>query len=152
MGLLRDDSLVALNDLLIACREAADCHRTAAKASHDPDLAQELTALARDRDAMAEVLREAIVAQDDIPGAPNQEKELIEAALTRVKSVLSEDETVQLLDDCQAKEERVTETAESALGQNPDSVPRQKLAALRDDAASRMADLKRRYVTSRRPS
>ncbi len=152
MSLLRSDSLVALNDLLVACREAASCHRTAADTCPDPDIAKDLAALAQDREDMAENLAETLIAMDDIPNAPNEEKELIEATLTRVKSLLGESEILQLLEDCRTKEQRVAEAADVAVAQKLDKSLQRKIASLRDDATSRMADLNRRYASSRRKS
>lgn len=145
MDIIRSSLLVALNDLIIACREAASRHRTAAEAVDNRDLEHELRRLADARTALADDLAEIVKKKGDIPNAPPDERELLETVAARVKAALGTDETARLLDGCQAKEDRVAEAAEAALGENLDAPLRRRLNALRDDAHSRIALLRRRH-------
>lgn len=148
MDLIRDDKLVALNDLIVACREAAAFHATAADLAPESGLARDLAALSETRRSQAEELAAAVVEKDDIPNAPSGEKELLDAALARLKSAVSEDETEPLLDDCQAKEDRVAELASALLGHDLEPGLRDRVAALHGEATSRLAELRRARPSS----
>ena len=138
MSILRSDDQIALNDLIVACREAANGHRTAAELLSDDALAQQLEEIARDREAMAERLAEIVIEADDVPDAPSAEKELLGSAAMRLKSVINEDEIRTVLDDCKQKEQKVVEAAEALLATGPEGALRHDVEALKADASSRL--------------
>ncbi len=148
MSLLRSEYLVALNDLIVACRDAAACHLRAARLIEDRALADELTALGKDREAIAEQLAAAMLTKDDIPNAPDSEKVLLDAVATRLKSALSRDDTLQLLHDSEVREDAVTEAARALLRRDDEDGLHEKVSALRDDATSRLSRLKQDYLSS----
>lgn len=143
MKILRDETLVALNDLTVACREAAHRHGSAAEMSDDPALRDRLAALARRREEAADRFAEAMIARDDIPGAPSEELELLEAAATKLRSVLGSDETREALRDCLKKEQRLAEAAAAALRHDLDPRLRETVGALHADTAAEIALLQR---------
>lgn len=148
MRYLRDEDLIAINELIVACREAADRHGTVADLVQDRHLAAELSALGRDRAAVADELAEAVIAKDDIPNAPSEEKVLLEAAATRLKAAISRDDTLKLLEDCKAKEDRVAEISATSLSNEVEESLRQMISSLRADASSRLDALMRAYRPS----
>lgn len=148
MSILRSDDQIALNDLIIACREAANGHRTAAELLSEDALAQRLEEIARDRDAMAERLAEIVIKADDVPDAPSAEKELLGSAAMRLKAVISEDEIRAVLDDCRLKERKVVESADALLAADPEDAVRHSVEELKSDAASRLDRLASDYRAS----
>ena len=138
MSILRSDEQIALNELIVACREAANGHRTAAELLSQDALAQQLEELAQDRETMADKLAELVLEGDDIPDAPSAEKELLESAVARLKSVISDDEARQALEDCKLKERKVFEAAEALLAIGPEGALRDDVEALKSDASARL--------------
>ena len=145
MSILRSDEQIALNELIVACREAANGHRTAADLVSQEALVQQLREVARDREAMAEKLAELVLEEDDIPDAPSAEKELLESAVARLKLVISDDEVLQALEDCKLKERKVVEAAEALLATGPEDALRQDVEALKADASQRLAHVEQDY-------
>jgi len=148
MSILRSESIVALNDVIIACREAATQHWTSAEIADNRELEDALRQLSRDRGAAFEDLAREVVDSGDVPNAPAHEKELLSSAVTHVKAALSEDEVARLLDDSDAKEARVVETVRAALGHVEDASLRARLRDLENDAGSRIGELRQRFGVS----
>ena len=115
MSILRDETLVAINDLIVACRESANLLRTGADALNDHPAGRGLRDLADKRTSDADDLAAVVAKMEDVANAPNEEKELLTSAVTRLKAALSADEVVQILRDCKRCENGVAESAESLL-------------------------------------
>lgn len=148
MSILRSDFLVSLNDLIVACREAAIQHWTAADICGDKGLEQEFRRLSQDRNAAFEELASKVTDLGDVPNAPAHEKELLSSVATRVKAALSEDEMSRLFDDCQAKEAQIIESADAVLQFADDESLQARVRELRDDADQRINELRQRYSSS----
>lgn len=146
MSILRSDFLVSLNDLIVACREAATQHWTAADVCGDEDLEQAFRRLSRDRNAAYEELAGKVADLGDVPNAPAHEKELLSSVVTRVKAALSEDEVSRLFDDCQEKEARIVELAGAVLEFADNEALQARLKELRADAADRIDVLRRTHA------
>lgn len=132
MSILRDERLVALHDLVEACRSSASHAALAAELMVDDPRARDMQALADQRSADADFFAERMIAEDDIPGGPPEERSLLDAALARVRAAFADEGWEALLDDCRAQEEAVRRQAETA-----------RVAPLRDDekvAAEALAD------------
>ncbi len=149
MTIVRRDDQVALNELIVACREAANCHASAVDLLPDESLAGGLQALAKDRAAIADDLAEVVLREGDVPDAPSAESALLKTAAARVKSAIAEDETSQLLRDCREKEDRIVEAATTLLGHALEEEIRQRVSSLRTDASSRLARLQDSYASPR---
>jgi len=145
MSMLRSEIVIALNDVVVACREAASQHQTAAAACGDEALRAALEELSRDRSAAIDEISQKVQDLGDVPNAPPHEKELFETAVTRVKAALSDDELAALLEDCESKELRVAEAAAAAVRHADDGDLRARLERLGDDAESRIPALRRRF-------
>ena len=114
MSLLRDDRLVALHDLVEACRASAQHCALAADLMADDPRAAALQALGRKRAAEADFFGGRMIAEDDIPGGPPEERSLLETALARAKAAFADEGMDVLLADCREQEVAVLQQAEAA--------------------------------------
>jgi|SRR5688572_14194771 len=89
MNLIRTEQQVALNDLLVAAEKSADLLRDAAKFLDDDNTEHELEQLAERREMVAQGLRSAIYALDDMPSAPDPDAENTEKLLHRISAMIS---------------------------------------------------------------
>ncbi|GAB4360529.1 MAG: hypothetical protein Kow00114_14240 [Kiloniellaceae bacterium] len=122
MSILRDERLVALHDLVEACRSSASHAALAAELMAGDSRAAALQALADQRAADADFFAERMIAEGDIPGGPPEERSLLDAALARARAAFADEGWAALLADCRAQEETVCRQAQAAQG-----------APLRDD-------------------
>jgi hypothetical protein len=132
VSLLRDDRLIALHDLLEACRASAQQAALVAELLAGDARAAALRTLGKRRAGEADFFGDRMLAEDDIPGGPPEELGLLEAALARARAAFADEGLGALLDDCRQREERVRQQAEAAQD-----------APLRDDekaAAGRLAE------------
>lgn len=147
MTLLRNAYLVALNETIVACREAGQYHAQAAESAPLEDLGRALRELSQDREKAADELAEFVIAEEDIPNTSSDEKVLLQAAATRLKLAVGA-ATQQLLEDCGAKEESLVEAADELLEQDIGDDLRRLVSALREDAGSRVDWLKKKLIAS----
>lgn len=145
MNVLREPHLVALNELIIACRNAANRHRLTADATAGQPMAADLARLAEDRERAADRCAETVLNHDDIPSAPAPEKAQIETAITWAKAGLSGEPVTTYLADCLAEEDRVREAAKNALAQELNGDLRQEIERLRDDTSTRVPEIAKRH-------
>lgn len=113
--LLRNELQVALNDVIVACHEAADGHETAADVIPDTELAGRLAAFAHERREAADQLGEHLRALDDLPKVPDSDLETLRDLLSRFKSALAPEEWEGLLDDRVRAEQQVVGHVRAAL-------------------------------------
>ena len=141
MSILRDERLVALHDLVEALRASAShCALVAevlADALAGDPRAEALQALAAQRGREADFFGERMIAEDDIPSGPPEERGLLQTALARGKAAVADDAGAALLADCRQQEETLLRQAEAG-----------EKAPLSDDekaaAAALAADVRRR--------
>ena len=141
MSILRDERLLALHDLVEACRASAQQTEIAAEVLSEGSLVKQLEALAAQRRRDAEELCEPILESEDIPPALPEERGLLESAVAAAKAAFAADGGAAILEDCREKEQNVLRCAEAAakaplLGNEKTRVER--LAA---DARKRLSDL-----------
>jgi len=132
VSILRDERLVALHDLVEACRSSASHAALAAELMGDDPRAAELRALSERRTAAADFFAERMIAEDDIPGGPPEERSLLQSALAQLRATFDSEGWEAVLEDCRVQEDTLREQAEAA-----------KKAPLRDDekaAAARLAE------------
>lgn len=115
VNLLRDDRLVALHDLVAACRDSARHCTLAAEVMQDDPRAAELRALADQRNREADFFGERMIAEDDIPEGAPEERSLFETAFARARAVFAEEGLNALLADCREQEVAVLQQADAAL-------------------------------------
>lgn len=136
--ILRGDIEIAINDLAVACREAAAAYQAAAEQDGDPAITHQLRNLALTRDRSSASLADYLVEHFDGPNWPAEERELIAQAALRLKSALGADEPASLLADCRAAEVRVRDAASAALDQPLSDAVHGDIAALAEDAGARI--------------
>lgn len=141
MSILRDDRLVALHDLVEVCRNASRHHLLAAELMVDDPRADDLRALAEQRGREAEFFGDRMIAEDDIPAGPPQERSLLEAALARAKGALTDAAWESLVEDCRDQEETVAETAREAAAAPLREDEMKAAKALAEDASRRLETL-----------
>jgi hypothetical protein len=138
LSILRDDRLVALHDLVEACRNASRHHLLAAELMVDDPRAGELRALAEQRGREADFFGERMIAEDDIPGGPPEERSLLESALARAKGALTDAAWDSLVEDCRSQEEALVTQAEEAAKAPLRNDEKQAARALAEDARRRL--------------
>lgn len=141
MSLLRDDRLVILHDLVEACRASSrHCALAADLMAEDPR-AGDLRNLAAQRAGAADFFGGRMIAEDDIPGGPPEERSLLETALARAKAAFAEEGMDTLLADCRAQEVVVLQQAEAARHAPLRDDEKQAAKALAEDAGRRIDTL-----------
>jgi hypothetical protein len=143
MSLLRDDRLLALHDLVEACRSSASHCTLVAEVLPDDPRAQELLCLAEERNRAAEFFGARMVAEDDIPEGPPEERSLLQTALASAKSILADGGAEALLADCRVQEEIVLEKATGAQDKPLRDDEKAAAAALAAAAGHRLMGLLR---------
>lgn len=138
MNILRGETEIVINGLAVACLEAADIHESAAHACTEPAIQRKLEDLARSRRQASEMLAAFLAEQYGGPNWPEQERELLKKAATRIKSALSPDGTASLLSDSLAEEERVRDAASAASHREVPGAVEARIAELRQDAEAQV--------------
>ncbi len=114
LSILRDDRLLALHDLVEACRASARHAELAAEMLSEDPRAAEMSALAAQRKQDAERFCEPILEAEDVPPGPPEERGLLETALASAKAAFAEDGGAALVEGCRAQEQKVLRCAEAA--------------------------------------
>lgn len=136
--MLRSDWEVALDEVIVACEEAAEGHAEGARhPSAESEIGAFLTELARQRRQQAAVLEERLRALGKLPRTPDRDSETIRHLIERVREAVSRDGARVLLDERARDEARLLERVEAALAR--DDLPAgtaELLRPLRDAAAA----------------
>lgn len=90
MKIWQSDEQVALQDLAVAVQHSADQYADAAAMVEVGPAADFMSVRARQREHLAEKLRQAIRQTDDLPSVPNQDKEDGEKLFNRMKAAFAE--------------------------------------------------------------
>lgn len=94
---LLSDTEVALNELLVACRESIDHYQDAAELVGQSDIAERFLDIAKRRKLFLNRLSSAIRDLGDLPSVPDPDKEAGEMILHRLGAALSSDYTTEAL-------------------------------------------------------
>ncbi|WP_162913280.1 PA2169 family four-helix-bundle protein [Rhodospirillaceae bacterium SYSU D60014] len=113
--MLRDERQIALNDVIVACKDAADGYDDAADASGEPELAALFRTYGRRRREVAAELETHIRDLGDLPRNPDADAETIERLFTQLKAILSADERATLLEERERGEVEIGRLVEAAL-------------------------------------
>ncbi|MGD1876951.1 MAG: hypothetical protein ACFB13_05550 [Kiloniellaceae bacterium] len=141
MSILRDERLVALHDLVEACRGSESHAALAAELMAEDPRAKALQELAERRRADADFFGARMIAEDDIPAGPPEERNLLQTALARARAAFDNEGWDALVADCREQENLVrqqAETAHSAPLRDDEKAAAQSLAA---DAAKSLQAL-----------
>jgi uncharacterized protein (TIGR02284 family) len=140
--MLRNELQIALNDLIVACLEAADGHEAAAEILGDDPLAEALRDLAGARRELAGQLGERLRTLGDLPREPDADLETVRELAARVMAALSADHRQVLLDERSAAEAHLATCADAALAHAELSDETRALGQqVSDDAAAAQARL-----------
>ena len=133
--MLRSELQSALNDVVVACDEAADGHEHAAAflEAQDGEAVRLLRALAEQRRAAATELGDQLRALGDLPKAPDTEFETIHDLIARVKAALSADERQAVLEDRAQAEATIEQAVSAALRMPLPDRCRELLAQLQEE-------------------
>lgn len=141
MTVLRDDRLLALHDLVEACRASAQHAALAAELLSEDRQGDALSALARRRNQDAERFCEPILEAGDMPAGPPEERGLLDAALASARATFAQDGGGALLADCRSREEEVLRKATAASEAPLRESEKAAAEELATDARSRLAVL-----------
>lgn len=133
---LLSDTEVALNELLVACRESVDHYQDAAKLVGEPDIAGSFLRILDSRKLFLTRLASAIRELGDLPTAPDPDKEAGEMILHHLGAALSDDYTNEALAQRIAAEENILELIKTARTTEPN----QSCANLLNDLAKHVEE------------
>ena len=104
---LLSDTEVALNELLVACRESVDHYQDAIKLVEQVDVANSFRDIAKRRKLFFTRLATAIRELGDLPSAPDPDKETSEMIMHHLGAALSPDYSKEVLSQRIAAEEHI---------------------------------------------
>jgi hypothetical protein len=140
MKLLKDERVVALNDAITLCLDAARLYAALAEASQDRALARRLQAVAERRKAAAARLSLEVRRLGELPAAPPQEERvLLESAVARLKAELAPERDRQLREELHRKEVAVRQAAERLPSLDIDPEARAAAEELVRDSAAELS-------------
>ena len=143
MAVLLSELQTALNDVVVACLEAADGHEAAAGMLEDDHLARMLRDLARSRRKAADELGDVIRELGELPPAPDTDLETVRELASLVKAALSPDERQTLIQERAAAEAHLEACIAQALARTdlPEQASSilQRLSTSPQDARDRLA-------------
>lgn len=117
--MLRSDWEVALDEVIVACEEAAEGHEEGARhPSAAGGIGAFLAELARQRRQQAALLEERLRALGKLPRTPDRDSETVRHLIERVREAISSDSTRVLLDERARDEARLLERIEAALARD----------------------------------
>ena len=120
MNIIRTELQVALHDLHVAVQESADHYRDSAEFLDDEPVSQLLVEIADEREQLAQKFEQAIRATDDLPAAPDADRETGEQLIHRLRSLFSSDQTEDVLNQRLEAEDALaqmlTDAREAELG------------------------------------
>lgn len=125
--MLMSDREVALDEVIVACKDAAHRYRSIAGSVHGAELAALFQDLAEQRQTVAEKLGAYLRELGYLPREPDADKETVQELFSKAKAVLAEDERIVLVEDCEHIEAQIAELTATALSQ---PLPEQVLATL----------------------
>ena len=110
------DTEVALNELLVACRESVDHYQDAIKLVEDPEIANHFQSIASQRKIMCTQLGGIIRELGDLPTVPDPDKEAGEMIIHHLGAALSPDYTNDALTQRLDAEENIIQLIANARG------------------------------------
>lgn len=113
--MLRNERQIALNEIVVACKEAADIYEACAERVHEPDFASMLRETATERRAALPDLESWLKSIGDLPREPDEDAETAREFLTSIKSALASDERQPVVEDCEEAEQSLEQAIAVAL-------------------------------------
>lgn len=116
--MLIDESQVAINDVIIACKDTACHYREAVDLIEDDALKQLFLSLGKEHEVISEKLSEIIRDMGGLPKDVDVEREEVLMLWSRIKAVLAEDKRITILNEMMNKENHVQSLIAYALQQD----------------------------------
>lgn len=138
--ILKNPVEIALNDLGVALRKAADQYQSSAEIAAIPEIDSLFRDLAAERQRMAEALDDHI-RQIGLPRMPHPEREGLEKLATKLKTAISGDQVSALINDQKALEREIASASVAALQERLSESTR----AFVHDLAKRVLDVQERF-------
>lgn len=111
---LLSDCEVALNELLVACRESVDHYQDAAELVEHATIAQQFRSIANQRKLFIDRLETEIRTLGDLPSVPDPDKETGEMIIHHLGAALTDDYASELLAQRITAEQKIKELIISA--------------------------------------
>lgn len=146
--MLMEDRQIAVNDIVVACLEAADHYRDDAGRFEESALCELFERIAVQHQEIAETLREQVRRLGALPREPDTEREQAQQLASRLKASFSLDEYRTVVDERIEAEQHIESLIDAAL---QFELPAAALECL-DQARGMVADIQRRLAASRSPS
>ncbi|HUO83368.1 MAG TPA: hypothetical protein VM616_10995 [Gammaproteobacteria bacterium] len=132
--MLMNDKQVAVNDVILRLREAADHYAHAARAIEDDRLAKRFAERCRSLADMAAGLESHIRRLGELPRRPDPEREALEELLMRLGAGIIADERSRHIHALRRREEAIEEAAVAALRQPLPDDTLAEIGRIRDSA------------------
>jgi len=133
---LLSDTEVALNEILVACRESVDHYEDAIKLVENPSITERFQKIATQRKMFFKRLSAAIRELGDLPSVPDPDKETGEMILHHLGAALTPDYTSELLAQRIEREQQLLELIRNAR----DTDANETCRVLLDDLSTHVND------------
>lgn len=133
---LLSDTEVALNEILVACRESVDHYEDAIKLVENPDITERFQKIATQRKLFFKRLSAVIRELGDLPSVPDPDKETGEMILHHLGAALTPDYTNEVLAQRIEREQQLLELIRSARNTDANETCR----VLLDDLSAQVND------------
>lgn len=141
MNLLRDPGLVAVDDVVVACRANAHHHHYSAEELSSTPFGAPLARLAEEREALADRLADALRDHGELPHDVDSERERLFELGDRLRSRFAGRAAALLLRERADDERHLAETARRALEAAVPEPLRPELERVADEAARAVNEL-----------
>lgn len=134
MSIMRSEYQVALQDLHARVQESVDHYRDSARFVEEARAARLFRNIADDREAFASRVAEVIRRTDDLPAAPDADRETGEQLIHRLHAWFSSDQTRDVIEQRLDAEAELASWLVTQRGHSHDDVHRELLADLERQA------------------
>lgn len=133
----RNDCQVALSEVMVACKQAADRYREAADLAEESGLSLALGELAERREGQGLGLESHVRALGDLPREPDADRQAIDGLVSRLRTQFAPSPRQEIRDEVLHLERDLSEKIDAALAVEGLPAPvRVALRALREDVAA----------------
>ncbi len=138
MSVFRSDPEVALDDVVVACKRSAEHLAEAADLTQidAPKLSALFRAQSDERAEMSALLERRMVEMGGYPGEPDDDREVVEEAVRRIRDVLSPDHRRMLVEDSLAESEDVATAVSRAMQEDLPPAAHETLADIQKRVAA----------------
>ena len=145
--MFEEEHIIALKDVILACRDAEARYETASSAVTDEALTEKFRNVSKARSRGAFRLETAIKKVGSFPKAPDPEKQALKSLWTHLKTAVAEDELNVLFHECLNLESEIVNRCATALQYTfPDEIV-QTLAELKQVSTSFEKCLEQRIIS-----